>query len=83
MKATILDLRRRMSKILRALDHNESVKIFYRGKEKAILFPVSLSKISTKSAREHSTFGMWENHEDIKNVADYVRDLRGGRYHDV
>ena len=39
MKASILDLRRRMKDILLALDRNESVTIFYRGKEKAILSP--------------------------------------------
>ena len=36
MKASILDLRRRMKDVLLALDRNESVTIFYRGKEKAI-----------------------------------------------
>ena len=39
MKASILDLRRRMKDILLALDRNESVTILYRGKEKAILSP--------------------------------------------
>lgn len=35
MKVSILDLRRRMKDVLRALDRNESVTIYYRGNEKA------------------------------------------------
>ena len=40
MIASMLDLKRRMRDIFRALDRNESVTIFYRGKEKAILSPL-------------------------------------------
>jgi hypothetical protein len=36
MKATITDLRYRMKDILKAIDRNETVTIFYRGKEKAL-----------------------------------------------
>jgi len=37
MKPTTLDLRRRMSDVMQAIDHNELVTIYYRGKEKAVL----------------------------------------------
>ncbi|MBI2192911.1 MAG: hypothetical protein HYU36_13105 [Planctomycetes bacterium] len=40
MKASFLDLRRRMREVLRALERNESVTILYHGKEKAVLHPV-------------------------------------------
>ena len=39
MRATILDLRRRIPEVLRALDRHERVTILYRGKERAVLIP--------------------------------------------
>jgi hypothetical protein len=39
MKASILDLRRKMREILRALDRSEPVTILYRGKKGAYFSP--------------------------------------------
>jgi len=80
MKASILDLRRRMKDVLRALDRNESVKIFYRGKEKAILSPAL--QPAKKSIKDHEAFGMWKDREDMADVDAYVRNLRKGRLND-
>lgn len=80
MKASILDLRRRMRDVLLALDRNESVTIYYRGKEKAILSPSRRS--TTKSIKGHEAFGMWRDREDTADVDAYVRDLRKGRVDD-
>ncbi len=80
MKASILDLRRRMKDILLALDRNESVTIFYCGKEKAILSP---SRQRTKKpVKDHEAFGMWRDRKDITDVDAYVRNLRKGRLND-
>lgn len=77
MKVSILDLRRRIKDVLRALDRNESVTIYYRGKEKAILSP---SRQQTgKSIKDHEAFGMWRDRKDMTDVDDYVRILRKGR----
>lgn len=74
MKASILDLRRRMRDVLRALDRNESVTIYYRGKEKAVLSP---SRQRTgKSVKDHETFGMWRDRDDTTDVDAFVRSLR-------
>lgn len=74
MKASILDLRRRMRDVLRALDRNESVTIYYRGKEKAVLSP---SRQRTgKSVKDHEAFGMWRDREDTADVDAFVRSLR-------
>ena len=81
MRASVLDLRRRMSKILRALDQNEPVTIFYRGKKKGILYPVSQFEQGRSSIREHPAVGMWRDREDMRDVEKYVRDLRRGRRH--
>ncbi len=81
MKATILDLRRRMKDVLLALDRNESVTIYYRGKEKAILSP---SRQKTEiSVTDHSAFGMWRDRKDMADVDNYVRNLRKGRLDDL
>ncbi|MCY3667903.1 MAG: type II toxin-antitoxin system Phd/YefM family antitoxin [Gemmatimonadetes bacterium] len=80
MKASILDLRRRMKDVLLALDRNESVTIFYRGKEKAILSPSR--QRTDKSVKDHEAFGLWRDREDMTDVDAYVRNLRKGRLND-
>lgn len=81
MKATILDLRRRMRDVLLALDRSESVTIYYRGKEKAILTPSR--RRTEKSVADHSAFGMWRDRTDMADVDAYVRNLRKGRLDDL
>lgn len=80
MKASILDMRRKMKEILNALDHNESVTITYRGKEKGVLQPVRKIKEEI-NVRDHEAVGMWADREDMKDVEAYVRRLRRGREH--
>ena len=79
MRASILDLRRRMRDILRALDRNEPVTILYRGKEKAILYPAGRPHGPPDAVVEHSAFGMWKDRKDMDDVKRLVRDLRKGR----
>ena len=80
MKASILDLKRRMKDILLALDRNESVTILYRGKEKAILSPI---RQRTKApVKDHEAFGMWRDRKDMADVDAYVRNLRKGGLND-
>jgi len=80
MRASILDLRRRMAEVLRALERNEPVVILYRGREKAILLPKVSPRQAPISAKDHAAFGMWSDREDMKNVAAYVQRLRKGRF---
>ena len=83
MQATILDLRRRMPEVLRALDRQEQVTILYRGKERATLVPsgATPAKKGKRSALAHPAFGMWADRDDLVNVAAHVRALRRGRVH--
>ena len=83
MKASILDLRRRMSEILRALDRGESVTILYRGKERGVLHPSGGRGEHVQSVEEHAAFGMWRERQDMEDVEKTVRDLRRGRSHAV
>ena len=85
MQATILDLRRRMPEVLRALDRHERVTILYRGKERAVLIPSGDQplKKGRRNARTHAAFGMWADRNDHTDVAAHVRQLRHGRRHAV
>ena len=59
MKASILDLRRRMSEVLKALERNEDVTILYRGKKKGIelLSLKALSLWHVERQRRHARCG--------------------------
>ena len=83
MKASILDLRRRMSAVLRALDRNEPVTILYRGKVKGVLYPATEGKNGKQKAADHPAFGMWEKRKDMKDVGMFVRNIRKGRSYAV
>ncbi len=77
MKASIVDLRRRMADVLRALDRGEEVKILHRGKERALMIPIRGAK--ARAASEHPAFGMWKHRKDMKNPTSFVRALRRAR----
>ena len=79
MIATILDLRRRMSEVIKALDRNEPVTILYRGRPKGILYPMPGAKEKQRPITEEKVFGMWKDREDMRDVEAYVRRLRQGR----
>lgn len=83
MEASILDLRRRMADVLRALDRNETVKILYRGRERALLIPAGPKKRDRRSVKQHSAFGMWKGHKGLADVEAYVRGLRKSRVNAV
>jgi len=77
MKASILDLRRHMPEILRALDMNEQVTLTYRGREKGVIVPKK--RTSKVASRQHPCFGMWSDRKNLKNVDTAVRRMRKGR----
>jgi len=79
MEASFLDLRKHMSKILAALDMNETVKLTYRGKEKALIIPAE--KKQSTDLTKCEAFGMWGDRTDLDNVDKSVRQLREGRRH--
>lgn len=83
MKASILDLRRRMPEVLQALERNEPVTILHRGKEKAVLYPLNARKEQSGAVATHGAFGMWKSRDDLQHVDQAVRELRKGRFHAV
>lgn len=79
MKANIVDLRYHMKKVLNALNRNEEVIVFYRGKEKARIVPIRKEKL--RSVKQHPLFGMHK--DETRKVEDVMADLRGDRYRDI
>ena len=83
MNVTFVDLRTKSAEIIIALDRNETVSVYYRGRPKAIMqsLPAGTAK-KVISAADHPACGMWADREDMKDVEAYVRRLRKGRRHD-
>jgi hypothetical protein len=80
MKATVLDLRKRSKDIVKALDRNQSVTLFYRGKAKGVIVPTSSPPEKTVSAGSHRAFRMWRNRVEMKSVCGVVAKLRKARH---
>jgi antitoxin (DNA-binding transcriptional repressor) of toxin-antitoxin stability system len=83
MQASILDLRRRMRDVLRALARMEPVTILYRGRKRGVIYPVGAEPGRTRKASEHPVFAMWKDREDMIDVPQVVRDIRKGRVNAV
>ena len=83
MKATVLDLRRRMKDVISALNRNEKVTIFYRGREKGVIHPTGAKRGGEKSITGHPAFGLWKDHGEMREVEKAVRRLRKDRFHVV
>ncbi len=79
MNATVLDLRRNMKQVLRAIDANERVVLTYRGRKKAVIVPCQ-EQAQRQSASAHPAFGMWKDHKDAADVDAFVRNIRKGRH---
>ncbi len=76
MKASVVDMRYKMSEVLDALARSESVEILYHGKTKGIIQPVATKP--GKSVQEHRFFGMCKTAEEPVSVT--LEKLRGQRY---
>jgi len=79
MKASVVDLRYKMNDVLKALDRNEKVTLYYRGKVKGVLIPMEPQK--GLKITEHPFFGM--RARDTKSVLDELNGLRRPRYDDI
>ena len=78
MEATVVDLRYRMSDVLKALSRNESVCVLARGKLKGIIRPVG--KVEATRVADHGFFG---SRRSTGSVESLMGALRGGRHHDL
>jgi len=77
MKATAKDLRFHSKGLLDTVKKGEEVIITFRGKPRAKLIPYTEKK---KEITKNELFGIWKDNDVIKDVDEYVRKLRKGRY---
>jgi prevent-host-death family protein len=76
MKATAKDLRYNLKNIMEFVDRGEEVLITNRGRSRARIVPME----KKEPTEEPNPFvGMWADRDDIKDVDNYVRELRKGR----
>ncbi len=78
MKATVVDLRYKMSDVLKALDRNENVEILYHGKTKGTI--VAHQQPRSSKVTEHPFFNMLHSKYSVE---EELEKLRGGRHRDL
>lgn len=76
MEASVVDLRYKTKEVLQALDRNEEVRIYYRGKTKGRIIPDRGDHEKVK-AGDHKFFGSSKPDESVEEV---MARLRGGRH---
>ena len=78
MRATAKDLRFHSTELLNTVKRGEEVIITYRGKACAKLVP--LEEDNEQNMTPGELFGIWKANDQVKNVEDYVREIRKGRF---
>ena len=79
MEASVLDLRKNMSKVMSAINRRERVTLTHRGRRKAVIVPFTEKKQSRVKVADLPAFGMWKNREDLADVEAVVRQMREPR----
>jgi len=77
MRATAKDLRFNSKELIDSVNRGEEVVITFRGKPCAKLVPYQEIKRPTE---KNELFGIWQDNDMVKNVDEYVRSLREGRF---
>ena len=75
MKATAKDLRFHSKELIESVNRGEEVIITFRGKPCAKLVPYQELK---KQTGKNELFGIWKDNDRVRNVDEYVRNLRKG-----
>jgi len=77
MRATAKDLRFNSKELIDSVNRGEEVVITFRGKPCAKLVPYQEIK---RQPEKNELFGMWQDNDMVKDVDEYVRSLRKGRF---
>lgn len=77
MHATAKELRFNTKELLDTVSRGEEVIITYRGKSCAKLVPIGNEQNNQSAGDE--LFGIWKDNDGVKNVENYVQNLRHGR----
>lgn len=79
MEASVLDLRKKMKKVMSAVDRHEHVTLTHRGKRRAVIVPWSEFQKPKVKASDLPAFGMWADRGDMADPVAYVREIRKPR----
>lgn len=79
MKATVVDLRYKMTEVLKALDRRERITLLYHGKVKGTILPAEKEQVL--SVEDHPLFNMVG--KKAKTVSKEMDDLRKSRFNDL
>ncbi len=77
MKATAKDLRFNSKGLLDSVNRGEEVVITFRGKPCAKLIPYDGENGQNTT---NELFGIWKDNDMVRNVDEYARGLRKGRF---
>ncbi|MBW2370317.1 MAG: type II toxin-antitoxin system prevent-host-death family antitoxin [Deltaproteobacteria bacterium] len=77
MKATAKDLRFHSKELLDTVNRGEEVIITFRGKPCAKLIPY---RDKAEADTKNELFGIWKDNDIVRDVNEYVKGLRRGRY---
>ncbi len=77
MDDSILDLKKQMPDIVRALKRRERVVVSYDGGSLAVIQPISEMKV--ENLRANPLFGIWKDRKDLEDPDAVVRSWRKGR----
>ena len=78
MRATAKDLRFHSKELLDTVSRGEEVIITYRGKPCAKLVPFDSNEKDAEPGKPE-LFGIWKDNDSLRDVDEYVRNLRKGR----
>ena len=79
MEASVLDLRKKMRKVMSAIDRREQVTLTYRGKRRAVIVPLAEARKKPVRVADLPAFGMWAGRDDLADPVAYVENLRKPR----
>lgn len=79
MEASVLDLRKKMSEVMSAIDRRERVTLTHRGRRRAVIVPLEEEKKTKVKVSDLPAFGMWANRDDMTDAVAYVEKLRESR----
>jgi len=80
MIITAKSLRNRIGEALDWVERGDSVTITYRGKPRARLVGIHDPGHGDAAPEEPCAFGMWKDRDDLRDVDEYVRNLRKPRH---
>jgi len=79
MEVTTKQLRTQPGRIISQANSGQIITVTYRGKPRAKIVPIANKSNIIMDGQEDELFGIWKDRKDLKDVGQYVRNLRKGR----